>query len=108
MPETPLSTLSGWGRHSALGRERLGEDLERISSEVHLSRGLGRSYGDSSLPPADQPDVLNTRFADRILRFDEDTGLFRAEAGLALSELNRLFMPRGYFSPVSPGTKFVT
>ena len=108
MPETPLSTLSGWGRHSALGRERVGEDLERISSEVHLSRGLGRSYGDASLPPDDQPDVLNTRFADRILRFDEDTGLFRAEAGLALSELNRLFMPRGYSSPVSPGTKFVT
>jgi FAD/FMN-containing dehydrogenase len=34
--------------------------------------------------------------------------LFRAESGLALSELNRLFMPRGYFTPVSPGTKFVT
>lgn len=108
MPETPISTLSGWGRHSAQGRELLGEDLERISAEAHLSRGLGRSYGDSSLPPADQPDVLGTRFADRILHFNEDTGLFRAESGFALSELNRLFMPRGYFSPVSPGTKFVT
>jgi len=108
MPETPLSTLRGWGRHSARGRERLGEDLERISSEVHLSRGLGRSYGDASLPPDDQPDVLNTRFADRLLRFDAETALLRAESGLALSELNRLFMQRGYFTPVSPGTKFVT
>ncbi len=100
--------LSGWGRHSAPGREHLGEDLERISSEVHLSRGLGRSYGDASLPPGDQPDVLNTRFADRILKFDEDTGCLRAESGFALAELNRLFIARGYFSPVSPGTKFVT
>jgi len=108
MREPPLSTLSGWGRHSARGRERLGEDLERISADANLSRGLGRSYGDASLPPDDQPDVLNTTFADRILSFDEDTGLFRAESGLALSELNRLLMPRGYFSPVSPGTKFVT
>jgi FAD/FMN-containing dehydrogenase len=52
--------------------------------------------------------VLNTRLADRILSFDEETGLFRAESGFALSELNRLLMPRGYFTPVSPGTKFVT
>ncbi|MDH4281777.1 MAG: FAD-binding oxidoreductase [Myxococcales bacterium] len=108
MREPPLSTLFGWGRHSAPGRERVGEDLERMSADAHLSRGLGRSYGDASLPPGDQPDVLNTRFADRILGFDEDTALFRAESGLALSELNRLLMPRGFFTPVSPGTKFVT
>jgi decaprenylphospho-beta-D-ribofuranose 2-oxidase len=108
MGEPPLSTLSGWGRHSAQGRERVGEDLERISADVNLSRGLGRSYGDASLPPADSPDVLNTTYADRILRFDGTTGLFRAESGFALSELNRLFMPRGWFTPVSPGTKFVT
>ena len=108
MHEPPLSTISGWGRHSVQGRERVGEDLERISANVSLSRGLGRSYGDASLPPSDRPDVLNTTFADRILAFDEDTGRFRAEAGFSLSELNRLFMPRGYFTPVSPGTQFVT
>ncbi len=108
MGEPPLSLLSGWGRHSALGRERVGEDLERISADVGLSRGLGRSYGDASLPPEDRPDVLNTRFADRMLRFDEETAVMRAESGLALGELNRVLMPRGYFTPVSPGTKFVT
>lgn len=108
MGEPPISTLCGWGRHSAEGREHLGEDLERLSLQANLSRGLGRSYGDSSLPASDRPDVVNTTLADRILRFDEDTGLFRAEAGFSLSELNRLLMPRGYFTPVSPGTKFVT
>ena len=100
--------ISGWGRHSAPGRERVGEDLEGMSRDAHLSRGLGRSYGDSSLPAADQPDVLNTTFADRILSFDPDTGAIRAEAGLSLRELHRLFLPRGYFTPVSPGTSFVT
>lgn len=108
MVEPPLSTLSGWGRHSAEGREHLGEDLERITVDASLSRGLGRSYGDSSLPAEDRPDVVNTTFADRILSFDENTGVFRAESGFSLSELNRLLMPRGYFTPVSPGTKFVT
>jgi len=108
MLDPPLSTISGWGRHSAPGRERVGEDIERISADLNLSRGLGRSYGDASLPPADCPDVLNTTYADRILGFDPVSGVFRAESGFALSELNRLFMPRGWFTPVSPGTKFVT
>lgn len=108
MTEPPLSTLSGWGRHSAQGRELVSEDLERVSADVCLSRGLGRSYGDASLPPEDQPNVLNTRLADRILSFDETSGAFRAESGLSLTELNRLLMPRGYFTPVSPGTSIVT
>ena len=108
MRDSPLSTLSGWGRHSARGRERVGENIERISADVSLSRGLGRSYGDASLPAEGFPDVLNTRYADRILAFDEATGGIRTESGCALSELNRVFMPHGWFTPVSPGTKFVT
>ncbi|MEM7434438.1 MAG: FAD-binding oxidoreductase [Myxococcota bacterium] len=108
MLDPPLSTISGWGRHSAQGRERVGEDIERISADVNLSRGLGRSYGDASLPPTDCPEVLNTTYADRILSFDPESGTFRGESGFALSELNRLMMPRGWFTPVSPGTKYVT
>jgi FAD/FMN-containing dehydrogenase len=73
-----------------------------------LSRGLGRSYGDSSLPPAGGHRLATTRLADRLLAFDPHSGLLRAEAGLSLYELNRLFLPRGWFTPVSPGTQFVT
>jgi FAD/FMN-containing dehydrogenase len=73
-----------------------------------LCRGLGRSYGDSSLPPPSRPLAANTTLADRILSFDEASGLLRAEAGLTVLELNRLLVPRGFFVPVSPGTQFVT
>src|SRR6202041_1327872 len=52
--------------------------------------------------------VVATRLANRILAFDTTTGIIRVEAGISLAELNRLFMPRGWFTPVSPGTKFVT
>jgi FAD/FMN-containing dehydrogenase len=34
--------------------------------------------------------------------------LLRAEAGVSLFELNRTFLRRGWFVPVSPGTQFVT
>lgn len=101
--------LAGWGRFPVIqGEECLSEDLEGISEGAVLSRGLGRSYGDASLPPPSGGRVMGTRLADRILRFDAETGLLRAEAGLSLRRLNRLFWPRGYCSPVSPGTQFVT
>lgn len=102
------SMLSGWGRLFGPGREVRSEDLEDLSSDAVLSRGLGRSYGDSSLPPPTDPTAINTTLADRLLSFDEKTGVIRGEAGFSILELNRLFIPRGWFSPVTPGTQYVT
>ena len=70
--------------------------------------GLGRSYGDSSLPARADLPVAETIQADRLLSFDPDSGLLRAEAGASLLDLNRFFLRRGWFVPVSPGTQFVT
>jgi FAD/FMN-containing dehydrogenase len=98
----------GWGRVPELGREVLGEDLVKLTRGATLTRGLGRSYGDSSLPARATDKVAATRMGNRILKFDQATGVLRAEAGLSLFEINRLFIPKGWFSPVTPGTKFVT
>ena len=100
--------LAGWGRHAVDASEERTEDLVAASERAPLFRGLGRSYGDSSLPPEGEPRAVNTTLADRILAFHPETGLLRAEAGLSLFELNRLFLPRLFFVPVSPGTQFVT
>jgi FAD/FMN-containing dehydrogenase len=98
--------IAGWGRQYVSGTELTPEDL-RAAPRV-LFRGLGRSYGDSSLPAASNPVVVNTTRATRILGFDADTGLLRAESGLSLHELNRIFLSRGWFVPVTPGTQMVT
>jgi decaprenylphospho-beta-D-ribofuranose 2-oxidase len=100
--------LSGWGRTFVPGREIRDEQLERITPAASLSRGLGRSYGDASLPASGVLQVVGTTLADRILGFDDATGVLRVEAGLCLAEMNRIFLPRGFFTPVTPGTKFVT
>jgi FAD/FMN-containing dehydrogenase len=102
------ATLEGWGRLPAPGRESLSPDLESLTHRAALSRGMGRSYGDSSLPADADDKVVATRLADRVLSFDPATGVLRTEAGLSLAELNRLLLPRGWFTPVTPGTKFVT
>ncbi|HUI24743.1 MAG TPA: FAD-binding oxidoreductase [Candidatus Kryptonia bacterium] len=107
--EVPLTELSGWGHHQVVrGHERLAEDFAAITRGAALSRGLGRSYGDSSLPAAERDVVAGSRLADRLLHFDESSGILRAEAGLSLRQLNRWSLPRGWFTPVTPGTHYVT
>ncbi|MFT3841828.1 MAG: FAD-binding oxidoreductase [Myxococcaceae bacterium] len=107
MSRDSSSQLSGWGRLFQAGTEVQPDDLMH-APDVPLFRGLGRSYGDSSLPPPSRPMVVSTVRADRILSFDHVTGMLRAEAGLSLHEINRVFLPRGWFVPVTPGTQFVT
>ena len=101
--------LSGIGRVPIVpGREIRSEQLDAITRDVPLTRGLGRSYGDASLPAPADALVANSTLADRILDFDDATGVLRAEAGLSLDELYRALLPRGWFTPVTPGTRFVT
>jgi decaprenylphospho-beta-D-ribofuranose 2-oxidase len=92
----------------APGRELRSEDLETLTRDLPLTRGLGRSYGDSSLPAPQDFDVAGSVLADRLLAFDESAGILRAEAGFSLEALVRLFLPRGFFTPVTPGTRYVT
>ena len=69
-----------------------------------IARGLGRSYGDSSLAST----VLQTQYLNHFQFFDESTGLLKCEAGVSLSQILEVFVPRGWFLPVTPGTRFVT
>ncbi len=71
-----------------------------------LPFGNGRSYGDVGLN--DGGALLLARGLDRFMAFDPATGIFRAEAGVLLSEILALIVPQGWFLPVTPGTQFVT
>jgi decaprenylphospho-beta-D-ribofuranose 2-oxidase len=106
----PLETIGGWGRHPVRpGRvwrpERLA--LPPGAGPV-LARGLGRAYGDAAVPASAETRVVATPRADRILEFDGASGRLTCEAGLSLAEIVRVLLPRGWFPPVTPGTKFVT
>lgn len=106
--------LSGWGRFPVqecfVARpEKLG-DLKSTarSDEVTsvLGRGLGRSYGDAALN--EHNGVLLCEKLHRFLDFDAASGTLHAEGGASFSEILETFVPRGWFLPVTPGTKFVT
>jgi FAD/FMN-containing dehydrogenase len=103
------AVLSGWGRVPVVpGVEIRSENLEQLTRNLPLARGLGRAYGDAALPAPGDLAIAGTSLADRILAFDPETGLLTAEAGLSLDHICRVFLPRGFFTPVTPGTRFVT
>ena len=80
--------------------------LTREPGASWIARGLGRSYGDSSLNVCGT--VLLTTDWDRLCHFDEATGVLECEAGVSLAAVIGVFLPRGWFLPTTPGTKFVT
>jgi len=73
-------------------------------SSTLLARGMGRSYGDSALAA----QLIDTRRLDMLIDFDEANGFVCCEAGLCLAELLTVVVPKGWFLPVTPGTKFVS
>jgi FAD/FMN-containing dehydrogenase len=82
------------------------EVLKNAANGSLLPYGLGRSYGDSCLNAG--RELIDCRRLNRILGFDEATGLLRCESGVSLSEIIDMFLPKGWFLPVTPGTRFVT
>ena len=106
---TLIKQLSGWGRYPVqsceLERPERYADL-RPSGASLIARGQGRSYGDAALNQAGR--VLLTERVNRILELDVEQGILRAEAGTTLAEILPVIVPKGWFLPVTPGTKFVS
>lgn len=99
-----MARITSWGKYPVVeGQVRT--DLQDLDPEQPwIPRGLGRSYGDSALAPA----VLSSQRYRRMLQFDPDAGILTCEAGVTYADLLTTFVPRGWFPPVTPGTKFVT
>jgi FAD/FMN-containing dehydrogenase len=109
---------SGWGRYPKANEIAqvaptrpggLASALERTLASTAgsvLPVGNRRSYGDSCLN--DGNTVIDCRPASRILSYDPQTGILRAEPGILLREITARVLPDGWFLPVTPGTAFVT
>jgi FAD/FMN-containing dehydrogenase len=69
-----------------------------------IARGMGRCYGDSALGDT----MLSSRQMNRLLHFEAETGILTCEAGVTYDDILQVFVPRGWFPPVTPGTKFVS
>ena len=104
--------VTSWGRLSANKHDIIEPAFLDQAQGVLAERGpiicfgAGRSYGDVCLNTGGR--LLETARLDRMISADWTTGIVRAEAGLTFDALLRLCVPRGWFLPVAPGTKFIT
>lgn len=108
-----MNRVESWGRlyappHLLVPLPDLEDALRRIQSTTGpaLPYGNGRSYGDSCLNA--DGTLWQTRALDRLISFNEEFGQLTCEAGVLLADIQRLFIPRGWMLPVTPGTQLIT
>lgn len=115
--DTASSTgqFGSWGRypkathsyvHKPAWNDEVPAILKTAAPGALLPYGLGRSYGDSCLNIG--RELVGCRRLNRILGFDESTGMVRCESGVSFADIIDVFLPQGWFLPVTPGTQFVT
>lgn len=103
-------TIANWGNYPVMKcnffEPKFIEDLKKIlmSDASAIARGNGRCYGDSAL----SKNIISTRALNKILALDELSGIITCQAGILLSEILEVIVPKGFFLPVTPGTKFIT
>jgi len=113
VPSADEELLTGWGRTSP-SRARVARPvditditvaLDRRSPRGVLARGLGRSYGDAAQSGgATVIDMTGVKG----FSLDPATATVRADGGASLDAILRAIVPRGFFVPVTPGTRMVT
>lgn len=102
--------VSNWGNYPTINADEvsfsMSSQLDKLlstGSPVSV-RGLGRCYGDAAL----SGHVISTLKYDKIIHFDLETGIFECQPGISLAQILEIIVPKGWFLPVSPGTKYVT
>jgi decaprenylphospho-beta-D-ribofuranose 2-oxidase len=102
--------IANWGNYPVMvSDERIftfTDDLAYLlkNNSRFIARGNGRCYGDASLSHA----VISTLRYDKILSFDAGNGIFECQSGTTLETILDVIIPKGWFLPVTPGTKYIT
>jgi decaprenylphospho-beta-D-ribofuranose 2-oxidase len=102
--------VANWGNYPVMESEEgtfrtIGELKSLLQTDkAVIARGNGRCYGDASLSEV----TVSTLRYDKITAFDTETGVITCQSGVTLDQLLEVIVPKGWFLPVTPGTKFVT
>ena len=106
-------SLTGWGRTNAtladvleLPNHEVPAALKEAGARGALVRGLSRSYGDAAQNSGGL--VLRLFGSAHQAVLDPAAGTVTVPAGVSIDDLLRVIVPRGWFVPVTPGTRFVT
>jgi decaprenylphospho-beta-D-ribofuranose 2-oxidase len=102
--------ISNWGNFPVIESDEISfvfeDQIQKLVSEKKnvIARGNGRCYGDASLGKT----TINTLKYDKILSFDTVSGIIECQSGVTLDQILEVIVPKGWFLPVTPGTKYIT
>lgn len=102
--------IHNWGLYPEIGGEifrptSYAEVQQIIKCQTGIiARGNGRCYGDASL----SNKIISTLALNQIIHFNADEGIITCQAGVLLDDILKFIVPKGFFLPVTPGTKFIT
>jgi decaprenylphospho-beta-D-ribofuranose 2-oxidase len=106
-------SLTGWGRNKPTVADvvdvlagELPATIKEAGPRGALARGLGRSYGDAAQNGGGLVLRLAGSAANAVI--DPVAHTLTVGAGASLDDVLRVIVPRGYFVPVTPGTRSVT
>ncbi|MFF3275767.1 FAD-binding protein [Streptomyces chrestomyceticus] len=114
-PAGPRTTsITGWGRTAPttarlvrpVSYDEAAAAVRACGARGGIARGLGRAYGDAAQNAGGA--VWDMTGLDRIRAVDTEAGTVVCDAGVSLHRLMEVLLPRGWFVPVSPGTRYVT
>jgi decaprenylphospho-beta-D-ribofuranose 2-oxidase len=105
--------LTGWGGTNPTSVELLTVATADAPSAIKdhpprgvIARGLGRAYGDAAQNAGGRVLRLGDSVTTAVL--DAQAATVTAGAGTSLDDLMRVLVPRGFFVPVTAGTRNVT
>lgn len=102
--------IANWGNYPAIESDEYSFSDEKslrnliAKNGAFIPRGNGRCYGDASLAAK----TISTLKYNKILSFDVVNGVFECQSGITLDQVLEVIVPKGWFLPVTPGTKFIT
>ncbi|MCC6762564.1 MAG: FAD-binding oxidoreductase [Chitinophagaceae bacterium] len=102
--------ITNWGNYPVENADEyqpaFRDQLQALAAEKKdwIPRGNGRCYGDASLAPT----VITTTKLNRFISFDTLNGILDCESGVTLDQVLEVIVPKGWFLPVTPGTKLIT
>ena len=102
--------FNNWGRNIHIIPKRLSpknyNELKKIiNKKSFIVHGNQRSYGDVCLNKDLMVSMTNF---NQIKYFDEKKGIIELESGMLLKDLLPIIIKKGWFIPVTPGTKHVS
>lgn len=108
--------ISGWGRTAWTTADVVtaenATELAHLVSASHrrgaIARGLGRAYGAAAQNAGGTVIACAHDDGSTQIQLDVATGVVTAPAGISLDTLLRVCVPKGWFVPVTPGTRFIT